>query len=228
VTTPRIDTLRRRLANATTQLGHAARILEALHDLAYTNTNTNTTEHLGVTTSAPEGYTLLHGSPHARSAYKALAHELDAALGQITGACNQALNAVAEGDTSNSDRRIPVTIDAVEHLAAIDAQLRRTQRGEFNPGATITQPTRPNADRSAAGRIQKLELELAKRTREENREIARLETQVRRLTERIARQHQTIAQLTELPVGHSPTPSRPTDTTEPLQSQGSADHPTAT
>ena len=178
-TAPRIDTLRKQLANARDRLTDAGRILEALHDLAYDRPTAS--ERLGVTVSEPEGYSLdSHGDPRARAAYAALGREVDAACAQIIGAVRNAANLINAGDEKGENRRSPVSIEVVEHLEAIDAQARRGRRGEFNPGRTMAQTLRAGTEKSAVRRIRSLEADLKRRDRTEQRRIRTLEAQVRR------------------------------------------------
>lgn len=193
-TAPRIDTLRNQLRRSRSLLDDASRVLEALHDLAYDRTIAS--ERLGVTESEPEGYSLdSHGDPKARAAYAGLAREVDAACAQINGACRTALRNVERGDQAGENRRAPVSIDVVEHLDALDAQARRTSRGEFNAGRTMTQPLRAGTQKSAARRIRSLEAELKKRDRLEQRRIRSLEAQVKRKDRALEARDREIAAL---------------------------------
>lgn len=201
---PRIDTMRNQLRNARGLLDDAARVIEALHELAYDRQAAS--ERLGVTLSEPEGYSLdSHGDPRARAAYAQLGREVDAAAGQIIGACREALRIVGAGDVKAEDERlvIPVRVDPLDHLAAVDAQQRRNRRGEFDPGRTMTQPVRRDAERTAVRTIRRLEGEARKADRIRQREARNHEAQLRRRDRTIARLE---AELTELRRGdeHAP------------------------
>jgi hypothetical protein len=191
---PRIDVLRKQLSSTKDLLDQARKILDALHELAYSRPAA--AERLGVSESQPEGYYLdTHGDMRARSAYVALAREVDAACQQIKGASRRALDSVSAGDVSGDDKRAPVSIEVLDHLNALDAQTRRHSRGELDVGRTITQPKRTNADRTAARKIRTLETQLRNRERSDNRKIRTLEAKERRLERSIETRDRRIVAL---------------------------------
>lgn len=186
--------LRKQLSSTKDLIDQARRIVDALHELAYSRPVA--AERLGVSESQPEGYYLdTHGDMRARSAYVALAREIDAACQQIKGAAQKALESVQAGDVSGDDKRAPVSIEVLDHLDALDAQTRRHGRGELDVGRTITQPKRTNADRTAARKIRTLEAQLRTRDRNDNRTIRALEAKERRLTRSLETKDRRIAAL---------------------------------
>jgi hypothetical protein len=193
---PRIDTLRKQLGTARSLLDDAAGAIETLYSLAYERSPAP--RDGAVTRTHPEGYDLLVGDRRARAAYQTLAREVFAASAQISGASRRALRLLEQGDERGDNRRSAQTITAVEHLEALEVQGRRTARGEFDPGRAMAQPTRAGTEKSAAGKIRRLEAELKRTQREHAREVRRLEAQVRRQVRAIEVRD---ARLHELEVG---------------------------
>jgi len=180
VTTPRIDTLRNQLHASQTMLGKVGATLDTLHHLAYDRATAS--EELRVKGGQPDYALDNHGDPKARKAYADLAYLVDHLCQQVATKVHPALAIITEAeDTTN--RRHPYAITAREHAEALDAQARRIQRGEFNPGRTETQPQVAKARKTLAGKITALEADVKR----ERRRADRAEAELARLRDRVAR-----------------------------------------
>jgi hypothetical protein len=172
---PRIDTLRNQAAATVELLGTAGKVLETLHELAYDRQHA--TGELKVKGGQRDYALDRHGDPKARAAYRELGHAMDHACTRLTIAAHDVVRVVNDADTDATPaRRHPITVSLVEMVELIDAQHRRFQRGEFNPGRTLPQPLghrRPEAQLTK--RIRELEAQLADR----DRRIRDLEDEVR-------------------------------------------------
>lgn len=176
---PRIDTLRNQLAACQTMLARAGATLDTLHQLAYDRATAN--ETIRVRGGQPDYSLDTHGDPAAREAYVELAHLVDHLCTQVATRVHPALRAVADGERSG--RRHPYAITAREHADALEAQARRIQRGEYDPGRTELQPQVPKARKILGGKIKALETELTR----ERRRAERAEAQLERLRDRRGR-----------------------------------------
>ena len=177
---PRIDTLRNQLAASQTMLAKAGSILDTLHQLAYDRaTAIDATRVQG---GQPDYALDTHGDPAARRAYVELAQLVDHLCQQIATKVHPALAAVTAGDEPTG-RRHPYAITALEHADALDAQARRIQRGEFDPGRIEVQPQVPKARKTLSGKVKALEAEVVR----QRRRAERAEAQLERLRSRASR-----------------------------------------
>ena len=169
---PRIDTLRRQLTETAELLTTTARILDTLHEIAYDRAAAS--ERLRVAGGQPDYALDRHGDPRARSAYVRLGRMIDHVCNYVGDHAHGALELVNEADDPGGDRH-PMAITALEHAIALEAQARRIARGEFDPGRTAHQATVPGSRKTIAGKIRKLETELATDRRRADRLERRLE-----------------------------------------------------
>ena len=155
---PRIDTLRRQLTETAELLTTTAGILDTLHELAYDRAAAS--ERIRVAGGQPDYALDRHGDPRARAAYVRLGRMIDHVCNHIGDHAHGALELVNEADDPGGDRH-PMAITALEHAIALEAQARRIARGEFDPGRALPQAAVPGARKTIAGKIRRLEAELA-------------------------------------------------------------------
>jgi hypothetical protein len=177
---PRIDTLRRQIADMTRLLHETAGILETLHELAYDRAAA--TEQIRVAGGQPDYALDRHGDPRARDAYTALGRMIDHLARYTAEHAGPALALVNAAD-NGTGRRHPATVTALEHARLIEAQAARIARGEFDPGRALPQASVPGSSKTITGKIRKLESDLAAERKRADRLEARIET----LTARRAR-----------------------------------------
>ena len=155
---PRIDTLRRQLTETAELLTTTAGILDTLHELAYDRAAAS--ERIRVAGGQPDYALDRHGDPRARAAYARLGHMIEHLTTYVAEHSGPALDLVNAADDSNTGRH-PMAITALEHATALEAQARRIARGEFDPGRALPQAAVPGARKTIAGKIRRLEAELA-------------------------------------------------------------------
>lgn len=144
---PRIDTVRNRITATQQLLATIHDELEDLHVLAYDR-------HVAAAEAPVRGgqrdWALdTHGSPHARSAYRALAEATIGACAQLAEASHNAIRILRDhqpGDTPRTRRLI--TTD--ELVTALAAQARRqTNRTSYQAARAVPQPEHAEVLRAA-------------------------------------------------------------------------------
>jgi hypothetical protein len=190
---PRIDTALNEIATAMSVLEQTARIMPTLHELAYDRHSA--AEQIRVKAGKPEYYLDNHGDPRARAALRRISTAVIAATGKLTDAAKAAERIVGEGGDPGDDHQHPALVTIVEHAEALDAQLRRLRRGEFDPGATYTQKTHERTNRTMVRKIRSLEGQTKVKDRVASRTIRNLEAQVRRRQRQLELRDRAIAEL---------------------------------
>lgn len=145
---PRIDTLRNRITATRQLLTTIHDELEDLHVLAY-DRKAAAAEAPPVRGGQRDWALDTHGSPHARTAYRALAEATINACAQLAEASHNAIRILRDhqpGDTPRTRRLI--TTD--ELVTALAAQARRqTNRTSYQPVPAIPQPEHAEVLRAA-------------------------------------------------------------------------------
>lgn len=143
----RIDTLRNKLTATRALLDRVQAQLEDLHVLAYDRpTAVGARVHGGDRDWALD----THGDQVARQWYRHLAHQLTGSTEDLVEVLHSITSFLAVGPspTERRDRSADVTAD--ELRAALDAQARRRDRGDYTPASTIAQPGSRRADSTLA------------------------------------------------------------------------------
>lgn len=156
---PRIDTLRRQLTETAELLTTTARILDTLHELAYDRAAA--AEQTRVAGGQPDYALDRHGDPAARAAYTRLGDLVHHVATYVAEHAGPALELVNTADDTDTGRRHPMSVTALEHAQALEAQARRIARGEFDPGRALPQAAVPGSRKTITGKIRKLEADLA-------------------------------------------------------------------
>lgn len=174
MTTPRIDTLRQRIAHTQHVLTLAEREIETLHYLAYERPTSGSPER--TSGGVPDWALDWNGDTTARAALRTLAEHLTAATQTIQDGARRAIRAVKDRTPDHVDNsRHRARISAEELLAQFDAAERRRERGEYTPHRIAHQPV--VAGTEAALRTQ---LKAARKENERlRRQVKRLETEGR-------------------------------------------------
>jgi hypothetical protein len=160
-------------------LTKAGTILDTLHQLAYDRATA--ADVCRVQGGQPDYALDNHGDPAARRAYADLGHLVDHLCQQVATKVHPALLIITAAEDTTGKRH-PYAITAREHAEALDAQARRIQRGEFNPGRSEAQPQQPKARKTLAGKITALEGDVKRERRRADRaeaELARLRDRAR-------------------------------------------------
>lgn len=167
--TPRIDTLRQKIAHTHHVLSLAAAEVETLYLLAYERPVA--TDPSRVSGGVPDWALDWNGDTAARAALQTLSEHLGSACRKITTGAEDAIKAVRDrtpDGVDNSRHRARISTD--EFLERLDAAERRMARGEYTPNRVVKQPV-------VAGTEAALRTQL-KAARKENE---RLHRQIRKL-----------------------------------------------
>lgn len=144
IPTPRIDSMRNRLAATRQLMAMLEDELEDLHVLAYERQRLTSERVRG---GEPDYALDNHGDPRARSAYREIGTATVHALEVIADAHHTALQLLRSGERGRNPTR---KVKAEELAAALETQARRAARGEYTPGRREAQPDAALAQQAVA------------------------------------------------------------------------------
>lgn len=137
MTAPRIDTVRSDIRQAIELLHFLGDQLDDLHVLAYNRHRAS--ERVKVRGGSVDYALDTHGDKRARDLYAQVAKDVLSAVDKLTGSIKGVRGYLTSGaGTIRRDATADCTHDEV--IAALDAQRRRRQRGEYQPAPLVDQP----------------------------------------------------------------------------------------